>query len=291
MLQTKRPPAKQAEYALTAFKQFVGATPSSTAAALLLLLLVFFAWFTNTSYSLLLSLGDAVQLKAALGKWTTWVSLLTFPVTFAALWWLAGRASDGIRVVVTQHSPERVRGLILFLSHPGRNPEELQQRLEQAPADTGAFLESLGRNSWRMPLAAIDYHRNRLEKVVVIASADVSSGDKLESGSWRHLALFEQAIGHLGLDVEVDAMITTPQDFPRGVGFENAGDLVDAVDQAYAQLQGLGIRDREVLIDITGGQKICTVAGAAGALADNRLFQYVSTHDYSVHSYDVSYRP
>jgi hypothetical protein len=140
-----------------------------------------------------------------------------------------------------------------------------------------------------MPLTAIDYHRSRLEKLVVIASADVGAGDQLDPGSWRHLDLFKKAVTRLGL--EPDSLILLPQDFPRGVRFENAGDLVDAVDQAYTQLQGLGIRDREVLIDITGGQKICTVAGAAGALADNRLFQYVSTHDYSVHSYDVSYRP
>jgi len=289
MPQTKRPPAKQADYALTAFKQFVGATPSGTAAVLLLLLLVLFAWFTNTSYTLLLSLGDSAQLKAELGKWTTWVALLAFPAAFAGLWWFAGRASDGIRVVVTQHSPERVRGLILFLSHPGRNPNTLQQQLEQVPADPGALLESLDRHSWRMPLTAIDYHRSRLEKLVVIASADIGSGDKLDPGSWRHLDLFKKAVTRLGL--APDSLIILPQDFPRGVGFENAGDLVEAVDQAYAQLQELGIRDREVLIDITGGQKICTVAGAAGALADNRLFQYVSTHDYSVHSYDVSYRP
>jgi hypothetical protein len=45
------------------------------------------------------------------------------------------------------------------------------------------------------------------------------------------------------------------------------------------------------MIDITGGQKVPGVAGAVVALGEGRRFQYVSTRDYGVHTYDVMYNP
>jgi len=63
------------------------------------------------------------------------------------------------------------------------------------------------------------------------------------------------------------------------------------VEFAYDVLSSLKIPNYDVLVDITGGQKVPTVAGAAVALADGRHFQYVSTHDYQVRTYDVTYLP
>jgi hypothetical protein len=74
------------------------------------------------------------------------------------------------------------------------------------------------------------------------------------------------------------------------VDFENAQALVDAVEQAFDWLHDQQINDYEIMVDITGGQKVPTVAGAAVALGEGRRFQYVSTRDYKVCAYDITYR-
>ena len=44
-----------------------------------------------------------------------------------------------------------------------------------------------------------------------------------------------------------------------------------------------------MIVDITGGQKVTTVAGAVISIIEGRRFQYVSTHDYKVRTYDIAY--
>jgi hypothetical protein len=45
------------------------------------------------------------------------------------------------------------------------------------------------------------------------------------------------------------------------------------------------------MIDITGGQKPPSVAGSAVALEkEGRRIQYVSTRDFKIRSYDITYR-
>jgi hypothetical protein len=76
----------------------------------------------------------------------------------------------------------------------------------------------------------------------------------------------------------------------RGVDFEAAQDMVDALDTIYKSLNA-DYKDNEIMVDVTGGQKPPAVVGAAVALEDYRLFQYVSTRDYKIRSYDITYRP
>ena len=76
----------------------------------------------------------------------------------------------------------------------------------------------------------------------------------------------------------------------EGVNFEDAQQLVDAIALVQELLRKLGIPTREILVDITGGQKPPTVAGAVASLGEGRRFQYVSTvNDYKVVTYDPTY--
>lgn len=54
-------------------------------------------------------------------------------------------------------------------------------------------------------------------------------------------------------------------------------------------LASKGHGSRDILIDITSGKKVSTVAGAAVALAEDRQFQYVDTTDFRVRTYDITY--
>lgn len=79
------------------------------------------------------------------------------------------------------------------------------------------------------------------------------------------------------------------KNYERGVNFEDAPILVEAIDGAYHELSQIYAAKR-ILIDVTGGHKITTVAGAAVSLAEGRLFQYVSTLDKQVAIFNVTYR-
>jgi hypothetical protein len=65
---------------------------------------------------------------------------------------------------------------------------------------------------------------------------------------------------------------------------------VNALDQAFDWLHNQHIKDYDTMVDITGGQEVPTVAGAAVALGEGRRFQYVSTRDYKVRTYDIMYQ-
>jgi len=283
-----RPPSKATAHAFAALKQFSGR--NSTQATLLFAALgITLGWFGTTLLDLLTASGWQAA-TTLLGELRSVISLLSFPLLLLLIRGLAMRASGRVPVKVRQYdSPTSVRGLILFLSPPGRDLALLEQDRDSSGHDSklGYFLHYL-KGSWRMPLEAILYHRECLEKVVIIPSAD-SPGDPPNTvGTYRHTQLFNDTLCRLRPDCSA-TMLTLPG-IPRGVDFEDAEALVDAVEDAYQLLASNGIHGSDALIDITGGQKVGTVAGAAGALADDRQFQYVSTRDFRVHSYDVTYQ-
>jgi hypothetical protein len=71
-----------------------------------------------------------------------------------------------------------------------------------------------------------------------------------------------------------------------GVVFRRTHDIAELLDLIE---DSRGLRASDILIDVTGGQKPTSIAGAAVALAEGRCIQYVSTRDYRVRVYDVTY--
>ena len=159
-----------------------------------------------------------------------------------------------------------------------------------------------------MPLEAIAYHLERLKEVVIIPSADLTKMDgKQVAGTYQNVEMFIRLVNTLappidpknglqlrGLaecirDSNLEEKPAT--DYSKGVNFESVKPLVEVVEFAYDMLWNLGMPSYEVLVDITGSSKVTTVAGAAVALAEGRRFQYVSTHDFRVRTYDVTYLP
>ena len=48
-------------------------------------------------------------------------------------------------------------------------------------------------------------------------------------------------------------------------------------------------KEDDIVFDVTGGQKVIAIAGAMFAIPNDRHLQYVSTNDYSVKHYDLTY--
>lgn len=182
-------------------------------------------------------------------------------------------AMPSVVPAIVQGSVGKAKILIWFLSPPGASPDETDPKKMR---------------SWRMAYEAIHTlaQLGALERVIVIASSD-SSGEK-QDGTWRYFDAFRRAIS-ASTGVEESKIVISPQ-HPKGVDFEDAKHLFDALDQIYEDLIAEGYKEEDILLDITGGQKMPAVVGGVVGLGEGRRIQYVSTRDYKIHEYDITYK-
>jgi hypothetical protein len=204
-----------------------------------------------------------------------------------------GRLTDP--VVAENKEAPKVKVLVQFLSLP-RNTQVLTVWMED-PSFQGAICKQgvydvMGSENWRMPFEAIRHHEGELEKVVLIPSADKGG----IVGTWALVGQFRDLFQLLmrgrpkpGEVVSAFELTKDPQ-WEHGVDFENAQKLAAALASVQRELAAKYGR-RDIIIDITGGQKVPAAVAAAIALGRDQLIQYVSTHDKEVHCYDITYRP
>ena len=145
--------------------------------------------------------------------------------------------------------PKAAKALVLFLSYNGSNEEEILKF---------KTIDKYGTNNYRMPLKAIDYHKQELKKII-IACSEKSYGDK---------------------------DIVSVQDIKD---FENAKNVYEFLERIYGELKKVGFKEDDIVFDVTGGQKAVSIAGAMFAIPNDRHLQYVSTSDYTVKHYDLTY--
>jgi len=225
-----------------------------------------------------------VLIFAAIGWFSDSLQVLLFPenqplwglIPLLILLLLIGRALSSTPVVVpeiSQHSLAAARVLIWFLSPPNAPAEETDPEKMR---------------SWRMAHEAIKAlgEHGILDKVVVIVSSD-SSGEK-QDGSWRYFDTFRNVMPR-STGIQADKIII-PDQLRKGVDFEDAKHLFDTLDGIYADMKSEGYNDADIVLDITGGQKMPAVLGGIVGLGEGRRLQYVSTRDYKVHEYNITYR-
>jgi hypothetical protein len=240
-----------------------------------------FEWFTDLG-ALIKGQGDTVRDWWPLHRI---VGMVVLPLLLGWLWRLAGKAEAQLRPrVIPDRSPEPVPALILYLSAV-KSPEELD-RLEAALSrlsDPDAFRREFGQSSWRMPIEAIAYHLPALRHVLVISSSRAD-------GNRHQVRTFKSLVARVfpGANLRVRDIADMDSTYEPGLDFNLVHKLADATNDAYARLRGEGLAAKDILIDITGGSKPCTIAGGAVALAEGRRIQYVSS-DYKVLVYDVTY--
>ena len=184
------------------------------------------------------------------------------------------RKANRIRVVVAV--PPSARVLSVFLSSLGRFKEAERRLLEEGAAFPEITREFLSSTCWHMPLTAIGHHAERLEAIHVITSA----GD---TGSSCQYPLFREITERFFPGIPMEEMKD------GGVDFEDIAAVHDLIDRFYDRVDASPVRyePNDVIVDITGGQKPNSIAAAMATLAEGRRFQYVSTRDGSVYSYDL----
>lgn len=174
--------------------------------------------------------------------------------------------------VVSNVSP-LVKVLAVFLSPLYRKlkPDDIQQTLDNETFS----IDTLTSTEWEMPVKAIEYHSQgkELSMLYVLTSKQT------------HLLmpLFKATIEKLFPTLKVEELEK------EGIEFQDIKEVFNSVEKVYAEAMKNGFKDNEILVDVTGGQATNSIAGAIATLAKGRKFQYVSTRDKDVISYDIRY--
>ena len=189
---------------------------------------------------------------------------------------------------VEEKKPDKKKALLFFLSNvvisktcdlesfledflkenEGKSLSEIKSRINESPV-----------SRWRMALEAVEYHLPELKKLVLLVSRE----------SFPQVPYFEKFFKSvLPQASEVEVRIFKVDDF------DDVEKVFDALKTAYRELYSERLKDRDVIIDVTGGRKPVSIAGALMTVAHpNREFQYVSYRKengkdvYEVKSYDV----
>jgi hypothetical protein len=206
-----------------------------------------------------------------------------FVLTSSWLIWRLSRRHSGV-IVRLDRKAGFCPNLIFFLSPPCRpetSTEQRQEVLDCALVDLldESWLTRFPSNSpWVMPLAAVAWHARlgravgrRLQRVYVIPSPE----------TMEHAGRFKELV-EAGLR-QKDLVVVAPRPTPFGDFHE----LSEAVDGAIREIEKL--EDSRFLVDITSGDKICSVVGAALTFEHGRRIQYVSGGGAEVAEYKLDY--
>ena len=184
------------------------------------------------------------------------IGLLPFVFVLGIGWsrWKNARKKR-IKARASEVKIEPHRGVVLFLSMlSDSHLADIQAGKEPEASDK--------RYSWRQCERGLDEHRERLEKVWLVCST-------------QSYSQFEDFVKFYGPRFPG---VSFARAADSGVDFENVSDVVDTIEDIYANLPG-DMDITEVMIDITGGQKPNSVAAVMAVLAEyGREFQYVQTN-------------
>ncbi len=226
---------------------------------------------------------------------TTIVSIFIF-VWFSFMIYKLKESFTRVRTLELYESRKPHKGLIILLSTPtmginvtfntgiqlwsinnkGTSVDFNGQSLDD---DVEALaLSPIGCN-WEMLMRGINANLPKLEKVILICSAvgKKPNGDPLP-GSVSNYEDAKQIIDHYTMPNDEVSIVTKFPDDMNGVDFEDLDALThvlqDAIDYLHHKCQ---IPHREILIDVTGGQKVTSIAGALITLKNEVKIQYVPT--------------
>lgn len=233
--------------------------------------------------------GIADFIKYLTGDWSLWTVnyQLTGSVAILILFGVQLKKivhSPG-KIEVSNDPPEPVKVLGVFLSTFNIfNSAQLlgeivkgkeKEFLEKALSEHIVKRETLDGTTWEMPLKAIEFHKSRIETLYLFTSSGVK-------GTTTDSNLFVRLVKVLYPGISVVELV------PGGLDFENIQEIFRVVEDLYGYALAHGYKEKDVLVDITGGKKTNSIAASIATLAAGRKFQYIS-EDKVVRSYDVGY--
>ncbi len=226
-----------------------------------------------------------------------WLKLIPFPVIFM-IWGIIIQTSikeiGALKIREYDNVPPS-KVLIKFLSLVGTDTELVEELNKSAEAKSNdlndvAFREKF-KGGWRMSLEAIAHHSKNgvLEKVIVIPSADTLKAGKIQEGTHKSFEAFKKLVESALSNVSVLSAGESNTRWEKGVDYESAREINECLYDVFSYLHDNKYDDSDIIVDITSGQKVGSGVASIFCLDAGRQFQYVSTHDYSIKSYDILY--
>ena len=226
--------------------------------------LLFFAWLPDGMSSLLDKIFGGEILKWSAKDGTMAVQILGSIFIFWIIRRIISKSIPNVDIEINDR-PKVAKALVLFLSRNDSDEEEILKF---------KTIDEYGRDNYRMPLKAIDYHKQELKNIIVVCS-EQSFGDKD-----KFLKCVQNLFGKELADMANVRYIKN---------FEDAKSVYKFLESVYNQLKQEGFMEDDIVFDVTGGQKAISIAGAMFAIPNDRHLQYVSTSDYTVKHYDLTY--
>lgn len=233
------------------------------------------------------------------------IGVALLPILVLMLWCWSDPDSLPLAIRVREDpNPPASRALVLFLSPPNTQQiddrelinEILQHPRSEHSLENPAFLQGF-RGPWRMPLTAVRHHLSRLEKIVVVASADRPTGDRNVPGTHSHVPMFRQlvestvgdrVVGVVSLEEllrshpragKAPLISEAAEPYRQGIDFESVEQLSEAIDYALKTLHELKFTSYDIAVDVTGGQKPPAIAGTGVCLAEEPRFRSEPRYD------------
>lgn len=147
--------------------------------------LLFFAWLPDGMSSLLDKIFGGEILKWSAKDGTMAVQILGSIAIFGIIKRIIPKDVPNVDICINDR-PKRAKVLVLFLSENNGGIEEILEF---------KTIDEYGRNNYRMPLKAIDYHKQRLKKIIV-ACSEKSHGDRDKIFKMRAKSLWQGACGY-----------------------------------------------------------------------------------------------
>lgn len=175
------------------------------------------------------------------------------------------------RIEVKSEEPCPVKVLAVFLSPLRRRltSDDIQKLINDGMFSKKDIVDT----EWEMPFKAIEYHSQKLQKIYVFTSRQTHNT----------MDIFKSAINKIFPSIDVEELK------PEGMEFQDIKEVFEAVEELYNKAKEKGFEENDVILDVTSGQVINSIAGAIATLSMGRKFQYVSTRDKNVLVYDVGY--
>ncbi|NPA52458.1 MAG: hypothetical protein GXO22_06155 [Aquificae bacterium] len=169
------------------------------------------------------------------------------------------------KVEIYEKSPEKRENLILFLSPKNKDISNIKSYKDVVEI----------KPNWQMPIEAIKYHLPKLKNVFVILSNE----------SKKDFKEFENFVKTIFPDANLNIV---PIGLDQNIDFEKMENLGKILEETYKLIKSkYKARDKDIIIDITGGQKLVSIIGAIQTFTHDREFEYVSTSDLKVKSFDI----
>ncbi|MDX9708200.1 MAG: hypothetical protein RBT64_01485 [Trichloromonas sp.] len=225
-------------------------------------------WIPDGITNLVLPGGD---------RWQGFCQLVFAGVVFATLGWLINHQIKKVhKIQVRVEVPEATKVLVVVLSSIGRKENE-RSLLERLGGGRDVARSEVDATSWEMPLLALEHHLTRLERLVVVTS----QGD---GGSHPQFSAFQALVKTLFPESRfIIEELTSPH-----LNFEDIAGVHKLLDTWYEEAASRGYAGAgDIITDLTGGQKPAGIAAALATLVEGRKFQYVSTTDKKVQSFDL----